>query len=36
MTMFMAFHAPAERKPILVAASISIIAIGIGVALMLA
>lgn len=34
--MFMAFHAPAERKPILVAASLSLIAIGIGLALLFA
>lgn len=31
--MFMAFHSTAERKPILVAASLSLIFIGIGIAL---
>lgn len=33
--MFMAFHSATERKPILIVASLSLIAIGIGVALML-
>ena len=34
--MFMAFHSTTERKPILIAASLSLIMIGVGVALMLA
>jgi hypothetical protein len=33
MIMFMAFHVTAVRKPILVAASLSLLLLGIGVAL---
>ncbi len=34
--MFMAFHSTADRKPILIAASLSLIALGCGLALLLA
>lgn len=33
MIMFMAFHATAARKPILIAASISLVMLGLGLAL---
>ena len=33
--MFMAFHSPANRKPVLIAAALSLLAIGVGVALSL-
>jgi hypothetical protein len=33
--MFMAFHSSAERKPILIAAAVSLLLLGIGIALSL-